>query len=212
MSTLAYLKNQYSLDYSNKSPIEIPDVTRLDLAKWLRHLNFKKGVEVGVDHGDYSKIICDINTQMKLYGVDPYTMYDEYREYESQEQMDAIYRFASTRMEGYVKDGNYELVRKFSMDAVTDFEDESLDFVYIDANHEGDFPYQDLVEWYRKVKKNGIIAGHDYVRINILDFTIKDALAKFTEESNVHPWFIIGAYQVKPRLVRDRSRSWMIVK
>jgi hypothetical protein len=39
------------------------------------------------------------------------------------------------------------------MDALNDFEDDSLDFVYIDGNHE--FPYvaEDLFHWSKKVRK-----------------------------------------------------------
>jgi hypothetical protein len=43
-----------------------------------------------------------------------------------------------------------------------DFDDESLDFVYIDANHRPDFVREDIREWTKKVKKGGIVSGHDY--------------------------------------------------
>ena len=42
-------------------------------------------------------------------------------------------------------------------------EDESLDFVYIDANHAYDWVVQDIELWYPKVKKGGILWGHDYL-------------------------------------------------
>jgi hypothetical protein len=84
--------------------------------------------------------------------------------------------------------------------------------VYIDGNHEGDFPYNDLAGWMRKVKKGGIVAGHDYVRIKTIDFTIKDALEKYTKENKIDPWFILGSYAVRSREIRDHSRSWAIVK
>lgn len=211
MNTLQYLINKYNLPQQG-TPVEIPNVGRLDFVRWIRELGYKRGVEIGVDHADFSKIMVDNNTQLTLYGVDPYLKYDEYHEYDSQEQMDDIYRQAKEKMGNYILDGNYILIRKKSMDAVKDFKDESLDFVYIDGNHEDEFPYMDIVEWAKKIKKGGMIAGHDYVRIRTIDFTIKDALKKYTEENNINPWFVLGSYQVRPREVRDRSRSWVIVK
>lgn len=40
--------------------------------------------------------------------------------------------------------------------------DESLDFVYIDAGHEYIEVKLDFMAWYPKVRKGGIVSGHDY--------------------------------------------------
>ncbi len=53
-------------------------------------------------------------------------------------------------------------IRKKSIEASKDFEDNSLDFVYIDANHQFRNVLEDLKSWYPKVKSGGVIAGHDY--------------------------------------------------
>ena len=42
------------------------------------------------------------------------------------------------------------------------YEDESLDFVFIDAAHDYDNVKKDISAWFPKVKKGGVIAGHDY--------------------------------------------------
>ena len=42
------------------------------------------------------------------------------------------------------------------------FEDERLDFVFIDANHSYEACLEDIRLWFPKVKPNGVIAGHDY--------------------------------------------------
>ncbi len=44
------------------------------------------------------------------------------------------------------------------------YADNSLDFVFIDANHSYKFVKDDINAWYPKVKKGGILAGHDYER------------------------------------------------
>lgn len=42
------------------------------------------------------------------------------------------------------------------------FDDDSLDFVYIDASHYYDKVKLDILAWLPKVKTGGTIAGHDY--------------------------------------------------
>lgn len=55
-------------------------------------------------------------------------------------------------------------IRESSANASKSFQDESIDMVFIDACHEYECVKQDIELWYPKVKKNGIIAGHDYHR------------------------------------------------
>lgn len=49
-----------------------------------------------------------------------------------------------------------------SLEAVDQFKDESLDFVYIDAAHDYENAKADIQSWLPKVRKTGIIAGDDY--------------------------------------------------
>ena len=58
------------------------------------------------------------------------------------------------------------MVRATSEVAADMFEDFSLDFVYIDANHAYDFVKQDIKLWYPKVKQNGYLCGHDYINLD----------------------------------------------
>lgn len=49
-----------------------------------------------------------------------------------------------------------------STDAAKLFDDQSIDFVFIDANHTYEFVTKDLQTWYPKVKVGGFIGGHDF--------------------------------------------------
>jgi len=49
-----------------------------------------------------------------------------------------------------------------SLDASKKFKDLSLDFIFIDGSHEYKDVKMDIEKWLPKVKKGGILAGHDY--------------------------------------------------
>jgi predicted O-methyltransferase YrrM len=56
-------------------------------------------------------------------------------------------------------------IRLPSVEASKLYADNSLDFVFIDANHSYEFVKDDINAWYPKVKKGGILAGHDYIKL-----------------------------------------------
>ena len=53
-------------------------------------------------------------------------------------------------------------IRKKSMEAVKDFQDRSLDVVYIDGEHDEESVREDIKEWRKKIKFGGYLCGHDY--------------------------------------------------
>lgn len=132
------------------------DKNRGDLANQFKGI----GAEIGVEEGVFSEMICKNQKVKKLYAIDAWKAYRDYRDHTRQSKLERFFRIAQIRLEPY----NCDLVRKFSRDAVDDFMDESLDFVYIDANHAYKYVYEDLTVWSKKVKKGGIIAGHDFIK------------------------------------------------
>ncbi len=55
----------------------------------------------------------------------------------------------------------FPLIAK-SEEAVDFFQDEFFDFCYLDALHDYDHVKQDITLWLPKVKRGGVIGGHDY--------------------------------------------------
>jgi len=53
-------------------------------------------------------------------------------------------------------------IKMDSISASKTYEDNSIDFVFIDANHEYIHVKNDIEAWFPKVKVGGTIAGHDY--------------------------------------------------
>jgi len=54
------------------------------------------------------------------------------------------------------------IIKSLSWEGASKYDDESLDFVFIDAGHDYESVSKDLNAWYPKIKKGGTIAGHDY--------------------------------------------------
>ncbi len=194
--------------------LEIANIGRLGLADLFHELDFKLGVEVGVAGGWYSEQIMKRNPQLSLYGVDPWVPYRGYNDYTRTSTFSKLLAEAEERLSKY---SNYAFVKEFSMDALSMFRDNSLDFVYIDANHGDPYVTQDITEWYKKVRPGGILAGHDYTRSKGREGgpppkndTI-EATNKFVKENNLI-LFILGTNAIREGEVRDKVRSWMVVK
>ena len=70
-------------------------------------------------------------------------------------------------------------------------EDESVDFIYIDGNHQYLSVMEDLTIWNKKIKIGGVIAGHDFswspVSRAIYEFFDRAPVSVFEDGS----WFYI---------------------
>jgi predicted O-methyltransferase YrrM len=209
MDTLNYILNKYNLSSDAKSPIEIPNVGRDNLATLFAELGFNKGLELGVERGLFSEILCKANQNLELFSVDAWKAYKGYREHVTQEKVDQIYNDAVRRLSYY----NCKVIKGYSMGVVSQFDDNSLDFVYIDGNHDFQNTTNDIVQWSQKVRPGGIIAGHDYTKwqntgINDVVYVVN----AYTQAKAIKPWFLLGRKEKIEGEVRDKSRSYMWVK
>lgn len=129
------------------------------------------GAEIGVNKGVTTDFLLKSRLDLNLIGVDPYKLfgYDacypygsgaKQHDYQTQQNMDDLYNTTVKLLSPY---GNrINLIRKTSVEASKDVEDNSLDFVFIDGNHFYDFVREDILAWSKKVKVGGYIIGHDY--------------------------------------------------
>ena len=148
---------------------------RIDLAKYFAEKGFTKGAEIGVADGRYSRILCEAIPSLKLTSVDPWMPYE--KNWRNQAYQDNAYRETCEKL----KEFNVEVVRKTSIEGSLTIEDESLDFVFIDGSHVFDHVMTDIIIWTRKVKKDGIIAGHDAYHFH--DSGVMEAVTTYT---NIH--------------------------
>jgi hypothetical protein len=211
MTTLEYIIKKYNINVGRQHLVDVQGmVGSVALSKLFAELKFNKGCEVGVDRGYFSEVLCKDNPNLHLYGVDCWnsSAFPEGNPYRlQQEYFDTCYQEAKARLAPY----NCTIIKKTSMEALADFEDNSLDFVYIDANHDFLNFTKDLHEWYKKVKVGGIISGHDYAYYRYSKFNhVKRALIAYARCYRMIPLFAV-MYDPKG-LKRDHFRSWFYVK
>lgn len=171
---------RYNLSAGSPSPILVPSSDRLELARLFCDLGYRVGAEIGVERGCYSEALCKAIPGLKLYCVDPWERYPEYGDWQGD-----FYQEAVDRLSPY----HVRIVRKMSMEAAKSFRNGSLDFVYIDANHYPPYIGDDLREWSKKVRRGGIVSGHDYINLHSC---VMEAVIEYTQARGINPWFIVG--------------------
>jgi hypothetical protein len=142
-----------------------------------------RGAEIGVKTGKYSDELLGNWKGAELVSIDPWLEADpeDYvdRSNVPQDQHEQHYRETRERLAPY---GDRSTIwRLTSVEAATKVEDQSFDFVYIDARHDYASVLEDLAAWCAKVRPGGIFAGHDYVDGDIPegDFGVKSAVDEF---------------------------------
>ena len=125
--------------------------------------NGSKIVEVGCWKGKSTAYlaveIINSKKDITLYAVDTWQGSPEHK-YSHEIINNTLYNTFITNIEP-VKNTIVPL-RMSSIEAANCFENESLDIVFIDANHYYDNVKSDILAWLPKIKRGGIISGHDY--------------------------------------------------
>lgn len=118
------------------------------------------GAEVGVKEGRFIGHMLEVFPKLTMYAIDPWEQQPGGNEDYLEWDFNDIYQGYKKRTELYA-DRVLE-IREYSNTAVNKVEDFSLDFVFIDAQHDYDSVKEDIELWYPKVKPGGLFAGHDY--------------------------------------------------
>lgn len=203
--TLEIILKKFNPTIARRGGTELRKMNRSSMAGILSELGFKLGAEVGVAEGNHAEVICKAIPGVKLHLVDIWEKYDGYHEYADP---DKCFLEAIEKLKSY----DISVHKKFSMDAVRDFEDNSLDFVYIDAGHDFKNVAQDICEWSKKVRVGGIVFGHDYKRsYRRFRVDVKDVVDAYMYAHGIRPWFILANDIRDPNFGPDNP-GWMFVR
>lgn len=153
-------------------------------------------VEIGSWQGQsimyLAERVKELNKKIKLYTIDIFTVGEQQNDGVVHHTGEDFYQNYLNNIEP-LKD-YITTIRGSSHDVHTQFENESIDFLFIDGDHSTEAVYKDLTLWYPKVKSGGIISGHDYTWV---DGRVKLAVDRF--------FLFTGVFQ-------EAGDSWMKVK
>ena len=174
---------------------------RIDLISKMK----KKAIiaEIGVEYGNLSKKILEISKPEKLHLIDLWPSNQK-----------ANRQYIEMHFNQEIKNKTILLHQGLSWDMLENFPDNTFDWVYIDAGHDFDSVLKDLEVCKNKVKKNGYICGHDYVRWSgkgLYRFGVVEAVNVFcnrnnyemlylSNEKNRHLSFALKARKEKKRI------------
>ncbi|WP_421358113.1 class I SAM-dependent methyltransferase [Agrobacterium rosae] len=143
------------------------------------------GVELGVAEGHFSSELLGREHLAHLYSID---MYAGDRGHDIEEYKKSLKLLMPFR------DKNTIIKMKFD-EAAPLFDDEYFDFIYVDGYaHTGEEGGHTFRDWFPKLKKGGVLSGHDYVQEYPLVIQAVDA---FVLENSL-PLYLIN----------DRSQGW----
>lgn len=175
---------------------ELRNINREDLAELFFELRFERGAEIGVERGEYSKLLARNVCLKELLLVDAWTAYQGYREHVSQDKLDG---FMQQVIDQFADNPAVKVIKNWSVAAAGDVPDKSLDFVYLDANHTYEHVTADIAAWAPKVRPSGIVSGHDYTRRKRMNYGVKEAVQEYAKKYKKDLIIIKG----------DRSPSWL---
>jgi len=221
-NTFDFVVKKYNINVGRQYFVEIPEMKGgVDLAKLLAELMFNKGAEIGVGLGEYAEVLCKANPNLHLYAVDAWKL-SAYPEGMMEENVKGGHAVPEVTKQSFwegwyktsvkaLKPYNCTIIRKLSADALADFKDNSLDFIYLDAGHDFmNFTF-DLHHWKDKVRMGGIIAGHDYSRFPHYKMShVKEVLTGYAPKYKMLPIFTMSRRRDAMR--RDLYGNWFWVK
>lgn len=196
---------------------------RNEYPKLLNFLGLKVGVEVGSFKGQFTKEIISTWGGI-IYMVDVWRSLSvgEYNDMSNHEWNRDAYYETMKSISG--QEDRCFMLRMKSEFAVNLFVDESLDFIYIDANHSYEEVKKDLKLWFPKLRKGGLFSGHDY-----LDLDWYNDPNFLENKKDKHIWGNAGQYHgifgvnpavdefchefnYKPNITKEWFGTWWFIK
>lgn len=160
--------------------------------------------EIGVLSGSFTKIVLKDWKGKAYWCVDAWERQPEdiYRERTSDVDYQKCYEEVQALAD---KDKRVIVLKGKSPQIALAVPNNSLDMVFIDANHSYQAVIEDMDAWFPKVKKGGVFAGHDYYHSTKYPDFCEVSLA-------VNDWMDAHSLDFVTDKSEPRSKSWWSVK
>jgi hypothetical protein len=194
-ATLPVDATTVSWDASNYADAFTTLNARVELTKFVKPGGV--GVELGVASGVFSELILQHSELSYLYSIDAYA---------DRKHPVTRYRSALARLAPYRSRNS--IIRMRFDEALGMFPNEYFDFIYVDGcAGNGEEDGKSFYDWWPKLKKGGLFAGHDYSPDWPL---VMKAANRFVAEKRVQLNTVGG--QSTQSDVANRYASWFTVR
>lgn len=113
--------------------------------------------EVGCYAGESTKMFLESGKITLLYAIDIWEdEMDNFKKIRSNHDFSIVEKTFDESMKGF----NVKKIKMCFSESLESLP--TLDFIYIDANHDYEFVKDDITNALKKIKKGGLISGHDY--------------------------------------------------
>jgi len=134
-------------------------------------------VEIGVAGGHFTEqILATWPHCPKLFAIDCWGPFEG--NHITDDEQEQRFKEVSAK---FANHKNVQIVRQYSHVAAESVPDSSVHFIYIDGDHSHDAAALDLRAWFPKLRRKGIIAGHDYYD----GCGVKSAVDEFAAEKRI---------------------------
>lgn len=164
---------------------------RRDIPDWLKSERFRVLTEIGVRGGDHLRSLLRSEPE-RIVAVDLWEDDGILAHNDSRTPPQQIARCYESVLRIAEKYPCVEVRQGLSEKVAQEFASGSFDFVYLDGDHTYEGVAADIASWWPKVRRGGVLAGHDYIlRRNPhgLVFGVVPALHEFLGRHNLRPWF-----------------------
>merc|ERR550534_718268 len=104
-------------------------------------------VEIGVESANVSERLLAEHPGLRWFGVDPY------------ENNNSTYENVVAKLARFP---HAKLFRAYSLEALSEIADATIDLVFLDARHDFQNVIADCWSWMTKVREGGMLSGHDF--------------------------------------------------
>jgi len=161
-------------------------------------------VEIGTHRGEFAhtllskwsgrRLCCIDPWQQRIPGYERDCLWDRERmqDYQAAKELLAPYGI-SQLASPYPSPDELErvyIIQSTSAEAVNRFERDTLDFVYLDGNHEPAYIQDDIESWFPLLHLEGILAGHDWN--GFWADTVQPAVLKLALRLRQPIYYVIG--------------------
>ena len=166
------------------------------LERFAKENTWTSGVELGVWEGKTFKYLIQNCPNLALDGVD---LYAPQPDNEGPEKWTPGENGHSWNHEKYYQDlksfcakypDRARIHKDYTVNVAKSFEDESIDFVFIDADHSYEGVKNDIAAWEPKVKSGGYIIGHD-IHFETVNKAVEERYGKSYQTADDFLWYVV---------------------